>query len=63
MTRGNVDRRRFLQSATLVATAATAATGALAADTPSAAEKAPRRTRTCRDGGDRRACSRYPIGR
>src|SRR5437899_6027953 len=46
MTRGNVDRRRFLQSATLVATAATAATGALAADTPSAAEKTPRRTRT-----------------
>src|SRR5207247_8945445 len=44
MTRGNVDRRQFLQSATLVATAATAATGALAADAPSA-EKAPRRTR------------------
>src|SRR6266568_2827379 len=42
MTRGNVDRRRFLQSATLVATAAT---GALAADAPSV-EKAPRRTRT-----------------
>src|SRR5882762_2120341 len=39
MTQRNVDRRRFLQSATLVATAATAATGALAAETKAAGEK------------------------
>ena len=39
MTQRNVDRRQFLQSATLVATAATAATGALAAETKAAGEK------------------------
>src|SRR5262245_28094641 len=40
MTGPNVDRRQFLQSATLAATAVTAATGALAADTLSAGDKA-----------------------
>src|SRR3989449_458867 len=39
MTQRNVDRRQFLQSATLVATAATAATGALAAETKAAGAK------------------------
>src|SRR5207244_12800142 len=39
MTQRNVDRRQFLQSATLVATAATAATGALAAETKAAGDK------------------------
>src|SRR5437870_13193319 len=39
MTQRNVDRRQFLQSATLVATAATAATGALAAETKAGGEK------------------------